>query len=108
MAKNTIHTIFARAKNALFRVQKRLNQSAENVLIVPVTAVKGDSDGKYVEVLNPQGVVVKVMVETGVSDGLNIEVKGALNENDEVVIAQMSSAEISDKAMSARGPRRGF
>ncbi len=82
--------------------------SAENVLIVPVTAVKGDSDGKYVEVLNPQGVVVKVMVETGVSDGLNIEVKGALNENDEVVIAQMSSAEISDKAMSARGPRRGF
>ena len=32
--------------------------------------------------------------------------KEGVAENDEVIIAQMSSAEISDKASSVRGPRR--
>lgn len=79
--------------------------SAENVLTVPVTAVKHNGKEKYVEILTAQG-VQRSVVETGVSDGLNIEVKGGLNEGDEVIIAKMSSSEISDKAASTKGPRR--
>lgn len=79
--------------------------SAENVLTVPVTAVKNNGKENYVEILTAQG-VQRCVVETGVSDGLNIEVNGGLREGDDVIIAQMSSSEISDKAASTRGPRR--
>ena len=80
-------------------------ERAENVLSVPVTAVKTNANGKYVEVLTKNGVVQK-SIETGVSDGLNMEVKTGVDEGDEVIIAKMSAAEISDKASSTRGPRR--
>ena len=80
-------------------------ESAENVLSVPVTAIKTNADGKYVEVLTKAGVVQK-SIEIGVSDGLNTEVKKGVDEGDEVIIAKMSAAEISDKASSTRGPRR--
>lgn len=81
-------------------------ESADNVLTVPVTAVKEDKNGKYVEVLRLEGTERK-NIETGVSDGLNIEVKKGLEEGDTVIVARLSSAEISDKASSVRGPR-GF
>ena len=55
--------------------------------------------------MTEQGVQRRV-VENGSSDGLNIEVKGGLNEGDEVIIAKMASSEISDKAASTKGPRR--
>ncbi len=80
-------------------------ESAENVLTLPVIAIKNDGGKKYVDVLTPNGVQRKTVI-TGVSDGLNIEVKEGVAENDEVIITQMSSAEISDKASSVRGPRR--
>lgn len=80
-------------------------ERAENVLTVPVTAVKTNANGKYVEVLTKNGVVQK-SIETGVSDGLNMEVKTGVEEGDEIIIAKMSAAEISDKASSVRGPRR--
>ena len=80
-------------------------ESAENVLSVPVTAIKTNADGKYVEILTKAGVVQK-NIETGVSDGLNTEVKKGVDEGYEVIIAKMSAAEISDKASSTRGPRR--
>lgn len=80
-------------------------ESAENVLTLPVIAIQNDGGKKYVDVLTPDGVQRKTVI-TGVSDGLNIEVKEGVAENDEVIIAQMSSAEISDKASSVRGSRR--
>ncbi len=80
-------------------------ESAENVLTLPVIAIQNDGGKKYVDVLTTNGVQRKTVI-TGVSDGLNIEVKEGVAENDEVIIAQMSSAEISNKASSVRGPRR--
>lgn len=82
-------------------------EHADNVLTVPVTAVKNDGKDKYVEILTPQG-VMKCTITTGVSDGLNIEVTDGVAEGDEVIIARLSSAEISDKAANTkmRGPRR--
>lgn len=80
-------------------------ESAENVLTVPAMALKGDVDGKYVEVRTAEGVERRPVI-TGVSDDLNVEIKKGVSEGEEVVIAKMSSAEISDKAANARGARR--
>ena len=80
-------------------------ESAENVLTVPVVAVKEAGDKEYVEVLTKKG-VERRDITTGVSDGLNVEVKGGVSEGEKVILAKMSSAEISDKASSVRGPRR--
>ena len=80
-------------------------ESAEDVLTVPAMALKGDVDGKYVEVRTAEGVERRLVI-TGVSDDLNAEIKKGVSEGEEVVIAKMSSAEISDKAANARGARR--
>lgn len=80
--------------------------SAEDVLTVPATAIKNEGQGKFVEILTKNG-VEKRSVVTGVSDGLNIEVKSSVKEGEEAVLAKMSSAEISDKTSKIRGPR-GF
>ena len=81
-------------------------ENAENVLTIPVTAVKNNGSQKYVEILTDKGVQQRTIV-TGVSDGLNIEVKEGVSEGDEIILAHMSSAEISDKLSNMRGPR-GF
>lgn len=80
--------------------------SAEDVLTVPATAIKNEGQGKFVEILTKNS-VEKRSVVTGVSDGLNIEVKSGVKEGEEAVLAKMSSAEISDKTSKIRGPR-GF
>ena len=80
-------------------------ESAENVLTVPVVAIKEAGDKEFVEVLTKKG-VERRDITTGVSDGLNVEVKGGVSEGEKVILAKMSSAEISDKASSVRGPRR--
>lgn len=80
--------------------------SAEDVLTVPATAIKNEGQDKFVEILTKNG-VEKRSVVTGVSDGLNIEVKSGVKEGEEAVLAKMSSAEISDKTSKIRGPR-GF
>lgn len=82
-------------------------ESATNVLTIPTTAIKGNKNNKYVEILNPDNTVERRTITTGVSDGLNVEVKSGVNEHDKVIIAGLSSAEISDKASKIRGPR-GF
>ncbi len=81
-------------------------ENAENVLTVPVTALKTEGTKKYVEILTPQGVQKRTVI-TGVSDGLYVEVKEGVNEGEEVILAYMSSAEISSKLSNTRGPR-GF
>ena len=80
--------------------------SADNVLTIPVLAVKGSNGDEYVEILTTNGVQTR-HIKTGISDGLKNEVTEGLNEGEEVILAQMTSAEITDKANS-RTRRRGF
>lgn len=81
-------------------------EAADNVLTVPVTAIKSAGNEKYVEVLTAKG-LERRSITTGVSDGFNIEVKSGVAEGEKVIIASMSSSEISDKLSNVRGPR-GF
>lgn len=81
-------------------------ESAENVLTVPSIAIKGGADSKYVEVLTKVNTIEKRPIITGVSDGLNVEVKSGVEDNESIVIAHMSASEISSKATTnIRGPR---
>lgn len=82
-------------------------EKADNVLTIPVTAIKGGADDRYVEILTAEG-VKKRHIKTGVSDGLNIEIKDGISEGDEVIIGQLSASEISNKASSMRRGPRGF
>ncbi|MGN1063722.1 MAG: efflux RND transporter periplasmic adaptor subunit [Alphaproteobacteria bacterium] len=78
--------------------------SAMDVLTVPVTAVKEEKGLKYVTVWTPAG-IERRNIETGLSDGLNVEVTAGVKEGDQVVITQLSSSQISSKTANVRGPR---
>ena len=77
--------------------------SAENALTVASVAVKGGGDAKYVEVLTESG-VEKRDISTGISDGLNVVVLKGLKAGEKVVIAELSSSEITSKASKFAPP----
>lgn len=79
---------------------------AKDALSIPVLALRTDKSEPYVNILTSSGVQERP-IQTGVSDGLNIEVKYGLQEGDEVIIAQLSASEVSDKVAQIKGPR-GF
>ena len=59
-------------------------EKAEGVLSLPESALEFDGDDTYVQVLNPDGSTTRTKVETGLSDGVNIEIKGGLAEGTKV------------------------
>lgn len=76
---------------------------ADNVLTVPVLAVKKDGAQSYVNVLTPTGIQRHAVV-TGLSDGVDIEVKSGVSDHDTVVIAQMSESEVTKKKDKFKRP----
>ncbi len=81
-------------------------ESADNVLTVPTIAIKEDGTNKYLEILTKNG-IQKKSITSGISDGLNVEIKNGIAEGEEIVISKMSSTEISDKTANVRR-LRGF
>ncbi len=60
-------------------------RSADNVLSVPVAAIQSGEDGKYVTVKSGDG-EERRKVETGISDGQDVEITNGLNEGDTVIL----------------------
>lgn len=58
---------------------------ARNVLILPVTAVAGESDQGYVTLLR-NGERIRRDVQLGLTDGTNIEIRAGLAEGDRVLV----------------------
>jgi len=58
---------------------------AESVLTVPERVVWFEGDSTWVEVPGPEGSRRKVMIETGLSDAIRIEVRSGLTEGQEVL-----------------------
>jgi multidrug efflux pump subunit AcrA (membrane-fusion protein) len=58
---------------------------AENVLIVPVTAVEGSAETGNVYIVKPDGSTESKPVTLGLNDGINVEVKDGLVEGDLVL-----------------------
>lgn len=59
--------------------------SADDVLMVPVTAVEGGAESGIVWRTGPDGEQVEQAVELGLSDGTNVEVRAGLAEGDLVL-----------------------
>ena len=59
-------------------------EEARGVLSLPESALEFDGDDTYVQVLNPDGSTTRTKVETGLSDGVNIEIKGGVTEGTKV------------------------
>ena len=59
-------------------------QSANQVLSVPESALEFIKDSTYVYRQNADGTYERVKVTTGMSDGINIEIKDGLNQGDKV------------------------
>lgn len=61
---------------------KVLNKSANNIAILPITAVKFmDNNSPYVNI-KQDGKVVEQDIELGITDGVNVEIKSGLNIGD--------------------------
>lgn len=76
---------------------------ADNVLTVPVLAVKKDGAQSYVNILTPTGIQRHAVI-TGLSDGVDIEIKSGVSDHDTVVIAQMSESEVTKKKDKFKRP----
>lgn len=58
---------------------------ADNVLLLPITAVDGTSGNGNVYLVQPDGSTVKTPVTLGVTDGTNVEVTSGVKEGDQVL-----------------------
>ncbi len=59
-------------------------EEAKGVLSLPESALEFDGDDTYVQVLNADGSTTRTKVETGLSDGVNIEIKSGMTEGTKV------------------------
>jgi len=59
-------------------------EEAKGVLSLPESALEFDGDDTYVLVLNADGSTTRTKVETGLSDGVNIEIKSGVTEGTKV------------------------
>lgn len=76
------------------------------VLVVPITAVQhGPNGAKHVQVLDASGKPQDRPVSTGLSDGVRVEITNGLKEGEEVVMGQLTEAEIKNGGMGGRMPR---
>ena len=59
-------------------------EEVKGVLSLPESALEFDGDDTYVQVLNADGSTTRTKVETGLSDGVNIEIKSGVTEGTKV------------------------
>jgi macrolide-specific efflux system membrane fusion protein len=79
---------------------------AENVLVVPVTAVLGAAESGVVYVVNEDGSTEERQVTLGLSDGINVEVTDGLEEG-ELVLQFVPGAPAGDPGMGGLVPTDG-
>lgn len=78
---------------------KVLNQSARNVAVLPMTAIKfRDDNSPYVNV-KKDGVIEDINIELGITDGVNVEIKSGVKSSDKIFVPK--------KAASSFGPPEG-
>ena len=62
-------------------------EKKEDVLLVRNRALRRDEEGKYVEVLK-KNVLMRVAIETGISDDERTEIISGLEEGQEVIVSR--------------------
>ena len=79
--------------------------SIYDTLIIPTLAIRFNGKKKIVHILDVNKKVHEKEIETGLSDSMNTQVIAGLKEGEQVVLAQLTEAEINAKAGSVRTPR---
>ena len=80
---------------------------AQNVLIVPESAVQTEGRDSVVEVQKDDGSTEKVVVQTGLSDGTNIEITDGLEEGQTVIIPTRAASSTTQTTQAGL-PQGGF
>lgn len=82
---------------------KMINQSAEDVLLIKMDALQFDAQNRaYVLTQKSEGEYQETYVETGISDGVNVQIISGLSEGETVYYP---SSELLDMMMAMRGGR---
>jgi RND family efflux transporter MFP subunit len=82
-------------KPGMFANISFVSESSNDVLVVPRDTVIEKNDETYVYVINGT-TAVKRIVETGVEDGVNIEIKSGVSEGERVVVSGQSYLDDGD------------
>jgi macrolide-specific efflux system membrane fusion protein len=80
---------------------------AQDVLVVPASAVQTSGNETFVEVQMDDGSIQKVEVEAGLSDGTNTEIVRGFEEGQTVLLPSRSSTSASSAA-DQETPETGF
>jgi macrolide-specific efflux system membrane fusion protein len=73
-------------------------QQAQNVLVVPDRAIQTQGGNSVVEVRQSDGSTETVVVQTGLSDGTNTEIKSGLQEGETVILPSRTVTTTSAQA----------
>lgn len=73
------------------------SRKVDDVLLVPVSSVVNESGRQYVYVVSPEGRAVKTLVETGITDDVEIEIISGLTGAERIVTTW--SPDLSDGAL---------
>lgn len=83
-------------------------RESDNALEVPVTAIRSDSEGSYVDVKDGDS-VTKAYVTTGITTDKEVEILDGLHEGDKIVVSGSVSQEKSTPTnKNKRGPGPGL
>lgn len=101
-----IPTVFRSGMSANIDI---IEQSKENVLLIPLEAVKRDEEGSFVLISSGSGnKPVKRSVHLGVSDDKNVEVISGLGEEDTIIIKTQPTLPTAKKGAGSSSPLTPF
>ena len=89
-----------------------IEQSKENVLLLPIDSVQKEKDESFVLVKeNGAGQPVKRVVKTGITDDKNIEIISGINKDDTIIVKSkkfsLPTSKTSSSPLTPLGQRRG-
>ena len=69
----------------------------DNVILIPLAALKTNNEGQYVILQKENGTTENVKVEVGLYSGEEVEIKSGLNEGDKLVVSYIKQQEKSSQ-----------
>ena len=76
----------------------------DNVLTIPISALKTNADGSYVIRALPDGKTEEVLVETGMYSEEYVEILSGLSEGDQVAMTYKTTQKTSSSSSGHQGP----
>ncbi|MBR5347296.1 MAG: efflux RND transporter periplasmic adaptor subunit [Deltaproteobacteria bacterium] len=78
----------------------------QNVITVPLIAVQTRRRHSYVQILTVLDTPEEREVQTGLSDGVRVEIRSGIQEGEKVILGQLTAEELKASGNDPRGARR--